>query len=459
MPQKFFITHSWKDIEFATKLSNDLRTSGLDGFLDAHSVNPGDSIPSRIERGLKECDFYIPIFSPDALESEWCDWEIDMAITMNRTRQRRPRIIPVIASPCDVPDRLMHILYINFVGRYDDALNELLTKGLGIAPRATPPPEIIPPRELPALKIPWRTVLTIAGVAGALVLVTVICLGLFTLLSNVASSIASAPTSTAVPTSPTGASTPTHTLTLTPTLIPVATKTSPTDGVTMVYVPAGEFLMGSSGTDKDASGDEKPQHTVYLDAFWLDKYEVTNAQYKKCVDAGKCSAPSSSNSSTRNSYYGNSQFDNYPVIYVSWENANKYCTWAEKRLPTEAEWEKAARGTDGRDYPWGNSFDTSRLNSAEGGKVDTMAVGSYPSGASPYGALDMAGNVWEWVADWYDSGYYSKSPRSNPSGLPSGEYKVLRGGSWYFQDLLRAAIRYYLTPSYRFYIVGFRCAQ
>ena len=106
MPQKFFVTHSWKDIVFARKLCDDLKASGLDGFLDAHSINPGDSIPSRIERGLKECDVYIPVFSPDALKSDWCDWEIDMAIVLNRTRKGRPRIIPVIARACAVPDRL-----------------------------------------------------------------------------------------------------------------------------------------------------------------------------------------------------------------------------------------------------------------------------------------------------------------------------------------------------------------
>jgi protein phosphatase len=133
MPPRFFITHSWKDIEFATRLCDDLRAAGLDGFLDAHSIKPGDSIPSRIERGLKECDVYLPIFSPDALKSDWCDWEIDMAITMNRMRKGRPRIIPVIARPCSVPDRLIHLLYVDFVGRYDDALKELL-KGLEALP-------------------------------------------------------------------------------------------------------------------------------------------------------------------------------------------------------------------------------------------------------------------------------------------------------------------------------------
>jgi formylglycine-generating enzyme required for sulfatase activity len=229
------------------------------------------------------------------------------------------------------------------------------------------------------------------------------------------------------------------------------------DGARMVYVPEGEFEMGSNNGDDD----EKPVHRIFLDAFWIDVFEVTNALYKKCVDAGRCQPPGNSSSYTRSSYFGNSQFDNYPVIYVSWDDAHAYCTWAGKRLPTEAQWEKAARGTDGRIYPWGNTFDKNLLNSNEGGKGDTTAVGSYPGGASPYGALDMAGNVWEWVADWYDNGYYANSPRQNPTGPSSGESRVLRGGSWnHFQNLARAAYRYdYGHPTNRYNDFGFRCAQ
>ncbi|MBI3536650.1 MAG: SUMF1/EgtB/PvdO family nonheme iron enzyme, partial [Chloroflexi bacterium] len=178
----------------------------------------------------------------------------------------------------------------------------------------------------------------------------------------------------------------------------------------MVSIPEGEFLMGSGLNDTQGASDEKPQHLVYLDAFMMDKFEVTNALYKKCVDARSCARPSESKSYTRSSYYGNPSFDNYPVIYVSWNDADTYCKWLGKRLPTEAEWEKAARGTDGRIYPWGNSFEKNRLNSIESGRDDTTEVGIFPTGASPYGAQDMAGNVWEWVADWYDNKYYFINP-------------------------------------------------
>ncbi|OQY97404.1 MAG: hypothetical protein B6D41_03570 [Chloroflexi bacterium UTCFX4] len=242
-----------------------------------------------------------------------------------------------------------------------------------------------------------------------------------------------------------------------------------TDDAPMVFVPAGEFLMGS--TDQQVADalklcstcnfdDEKPQHTVYLDAFWIDQHEVTNALYKKCVDAGKCQPPNPTVSYTRDPYYGNAQYDNYPVVYVSWDYANSYCEWVGKRLPTEAEWEKAARGSDGRIYPWGNTFDKNLLNSSEGGAGDTTEVGKYPNGASPYRALDMAGNVWEWVHDWHDANFYSSPPRENPQGPSTGQYRVLRGGSFgRNRDIVRAAVRGGVAPDSRNSNIGFRCAQ
>jgi serine/threonine-protein kinase len=227
-----------------------------------------------------------------------------------------------------------------------------------------------------------------------------------------------------------------------------------------MYVPAGDFLMGSSDADGDAYPWEKPQHTVTLSAFWIDRSYVTNGKYALCVLAKACQEPHAVSSNSIDLYYGNAQYDDYPVIDVSWYDAQAYCQWAGRRLPTEAEWEKAARGTDGRLYPWGNNPPTTDLADFNGKHWDVVKTGSYPGDASPYGVLDMAGNAWQWVADWYAPDYYQHSPTVNPSGPAAGQNRVLRGGSYHYSEIgLRSAYRFSKDPAYFDSETSFRCVQ
>jgi len=220
------------------------------------------------------------------------------------------------------------------------------------------------------------------------------------------------------------------------------------DGAEMLLVSAGEFTMGADQYD-----DEKPIHRVYLDAFYIDKYETTNTLYERFMRATGRSEPT---------YWTDTAFNasSQPVVGVSWHDADLYCKWAGKRLASEAEWEKAARGTDGREYPWGALWDASRANSGQSKVGKPTPVGSYPSGVSPYGAHDMAGNVWERVADWYANDYYSRSPNRNPTGPDAGTRRVLRGASWggiVFGP--RTMLRYDYPPDSQNAIIGFRCAK
>ncbi len=221
---------------------------------------------------------------------------------------------------------------------------------------------------------------------------------------------------------------------------------NPVDGAEMVYVPAGKFIMGPCEPGK--------AWNVSLDAYWIYKTEVTVAQYRRYCETVGMQMPDAPELGWK---------ADHPIVNVSWEDARSYCDWAGVALPTEAQWEKAARGTDGRTYPWGYKFDRGKCLSSDGSERDTTApVGSIPSGASPYGCLDMTANVWEWCADRYQKDYYAKAPPANPRGPGTGTTRVYRGGSCFYRNFInyfQCASRYTDDPTFRSIYRGFRCAK
>jgi len=255
---------------------------------------------------------------------------------------------------------------------------------------------------------------------------------------------------------------------------------SPADGMKLIGIPAGGFWMGSGEDDAYAEPDEWPLRRVQLAAYWIDSTEVTNAMYARCVSAGNCTPPPKAFAEfSPHAYYGEAAYDDYPVVNVTWEQAREYCAWAGRHLPSEAEWEKAARGNDARRFPWEwiGVADPEKLNFCDqgceflwhvadvnDGYPETAPVGSYPKGASPYGVLDMAGNVWEWTADWYSDEYYRQAPATDPTGPETGIWRTARGGSWldgvHVRSLVyaRSANRYYQFADTTRSDLGFRCA-
>lgn len=284
------------------------------------------------------------------------------------------------------------------------------------------------------------------------------------------------PTSTPAPTATATPERQEATATATPALTPMPTEPTstptPPSSAEMILIPGGTFLMGSTqegvqqaaswcGCDPSRFEDELYMHEVYVSSFYIEKYEVTNEQFMAFVEATgyETDAGKKPEAHTWRTEFTPGK-ENHPVVWMSWNDADAYCAWAGKRLPTEAEWEKAARGTDGRLWPWGNVWDNSRLNMGETRRKTTTEVGSFPNGASPYGVMDMAGNVWEWVNDWYGSTYYQQGKDRDPMGPESGEDRVLRGGAFNngIQDV-RTANRHKggmagYAPDH-----GFRCAK
>jgi formylglycine-generating enzyme required for sulfatase activity len=287
----------------------------------------------------------------------------------------------------------------------------------------------------------------------------------------------------------------------------IDTRIRAADGMNMVYVTAGEFDMGNTGIqwmwnvslidqelDLQVYIDESPQHTVYLDSYWFDQTEVTTEMFRRFAESTGFETtaeregwgmpwtdgpkedewPHVPGTDWQHPHGPESvALDDHPVVQVSWDDASAYCDWVGGRLPTEAQWEKAARGTDSRLWPWGDTYDGNRgsfcdascpvkrwnHDAYDDGYALTAPVGSFPGGASPNGALDMAGNVWEWVADWYDENYYTDSPYENPTGPSYGTERTQRGGAWIDNESwVRTTVRHSTLPWARFDDLGFRCA-
>ena len=455
-----FISYSHLDGAYAHALAANLQRMGFETWIDER-LDYGSQWPHELQTQLDSCSAFILIMSPRSYSSEWVQSELQ------RAKRKSKPLFPLLLEGDEPWLSVESTQYYDVRGasfpdtKFYSTLRKVMQapEGASIQPPAQAGKPAKPMRSSkPALKTG-----TVLGVIGA---IAVLAVAVPIVWSNLSRGSAPPPSATAElnaatspPVSSSSALPPDATATL---VIPISGNTDVpagfTDaaGVSMSLVPAGNFIAGSDqGYD-----NERPVHTVYLDDIYIDTYEVTNALYKACVDEGACPPPDRTGSFTRESYYGNSQFDHYPVVFVDWENAESYCEWRGMKLPTEAQWEKAARGTDGRRYPWGDNIDETyaNFNNAVG---DTMEVGSYESGKSIYGIYDMAGNAWEWVADWYSDTYYLDAPLTDPPGPPTGAYRVLRGGSWLDDETIVTTsnrgwnqLEYFTNTDF-----GFRCAM
>jgi len=417
---RIFVSHSHQDNTFGFQLVADLRAAiGADEdtvWYDARGgLHGGDAWWRTIEAEITARPVFIVVLSPDAVASPWVNDEIDLAWRQKNTPTGK-LIIPLLLRPCDVRPSLQTLHITSFVAPrpYTDALAELLAT-LKLPPSTSPPLKPSPPLVVPARpsRLSRRQVLVGSGVATGLVVVGGV--------AWLARPGQGSGTSVTLPTS------------LAPLGFVLNTKGSTKYIVPpLVSVPAGAFLMGSnSAKDPEAAPGEEPQSSLTLGAFQIAKYPVTVVEYAAFVQQTGHSAPPSDANPT---WTSQQQTPDHPIVSVSWYDAKAYAAWLAQltgqpwRLPTEAEWEKAARGTDGRVYPWGNQWDKTRANTSDSGPGATTLVGRYPSGASPYGAQDIAGNVWEWCSSLFKPYPYSQSDgRENQD---SSENRVLRGGSW-----------------------------
>ena len=458
---QIFISYSKKDSDFAHKLAEDLETAGFKTWID-RSISGGDQWRETIEKNLKEAAEAIIIVSPNSMASEWVKHEGSLAYGWGK------KLYPILIQPTEgLPPWLEEYQWIDFVDtKYDIAFGALIGA-------LTPPNPI---QDLLDIEVTQYTQ------TGDLINETI-----FKVIEEAYESLKITPEAEALIqksrrrlTSDKRSNKLRRFLVFCVFAIALVITALGATGqlnrfiyrplpMEWVEIPTGEFQMGSSDEELVAAlkicsdcnyNNEQPQHRVYLDAFQIGRYETTIEQYRRCVRAHICVKHSP--------VIDDFEKNDYPVIFVSWDDAQTFCAWIGGRLPTEAEWEKAARGgLEGVQYSWGNeipicqkgAFNGANFNDDLCGETGYQPVGSYQ--ANGYGLYDMAGNVWEWTADTYDSAYYARSPLRNPQGAEDGWGRVIRGGSWFTNSSnLRVSYREFIYPAdLAKRDVGFRCAR
>ncbi len=482
-----FISYSHKDSSYVHRLAEALKQEGFEVWID-DNIQYGSEWPRVVTRNLDASDGVIVVLSNNSLESDMVQNEV------TRAREKKKPIFPLLLDG----DNWLIVQAKQFVDVRDSSLpTEKFYRRLEeITPRKMGEHEAKQKAEREATEkamrensehdaskkakrektkrqvaqgdaikkffpkaVPFLRIVDVVGIIFILFWMGSRAMPQFASLLPIAKSTTTNTKESKVFTPVAASQTKTPTLTFTPTsdslVIPfsvtstlvVPVQISPIDGMVLHYVPAGIFTMGDTaehasaecqktgpppdGCKLDRFTDEEPVHRVYLDAFWMDETEVTNGKYKLCVKAGACQKPS-----TISPYYSDDLHGDYPVVFVVWNDANSYCQWAERRLPTEAEWEKAARGTDERTYPWGEAvgIEYANYNTSRG---DVTKVHGYELGKSPYGLYDMAGNVYEFVSDWYHPDYYKTLGEiaENPRGPTSGQGHVAKGGGFLYNSI------------------------
>jgi formylglycine-generating enzyme required for sulfatase activity len=473
---KVFLCHSSADKPIVRELYSQLSDEGwMDVWLDEESLYPGQDWDLEIEKAVEDAHAILVCLSNNSITKEGYV-QHELRVVLNHATYKPDGtvyIIPVRLEDCNLPRQLKHWQYADYFEKDRGRAYQRLLASLRIRAHSLEIPAVTPElkptkREEDERQVAMERDLAKAAekekrerlsaqevnskkstgnllyiAFGGFVLLSIIVVA-FIVISNLIPPATPAPTQVIATTDvPAVTQTPTPALSLR-----IGSTKTGNDGATLLYVPEGEFTMGS---DK-GNPDEKPIHKINLSAFWIDKTEATNAMYAKCVQDGKCGALNEKYAT----HYKNPNYANHPVVYVTWNNAKDYCQYAGRRLPTEAEWEKAARGRDQRVYPWGNGAPSNSLLNYNNYIGNTKAVGFYLKGASFYGALDMAGNVWEWVSSLDKPYPYDAS--DGRENLISSEARVVRGGSWK-DDFVRASDRYKYTPSNFLSNLGFRCAS